>query len=185
MLAKYFLVFLMVSTLSACSMVAPKYTPSVANISQLKMAKLKPLAIGKISADPALGSNNDSIGLRGSSMSSPYGSYSAYLEEALRSEFQAAGLLDGASGTRITGSLIKNDVSVGGFTTGDAIIEARIQVMRDNSVSYDKIKTAVLQFESSFAGAVAIPKGRDMYPVVAQKFIEQLATDSDFIGSLK
>ena len=185
MLAKYLLVLLMVSTLSACSMVAPKYTPSVANISQLKMAKLKPLAIGRISADPALGSNNDSIGLRGSSMSSPYGSYTIYLEEALRSEFQAAGLFDAAAGTRVTGTLIKNDVSVGGFTTGDAIIEARIQVIRDSLVTYDKVKTAVIQFESSFAGAVAIPKGRDMYPVVAQKFIEQLAADPDFIGSLK
>jgi hypothetical protein len=42
-----------------------------------------------------------------------------------------------------------------------------------------------MQFESSFAGAVAIPKGRDMYPIAVQKFIELLVADTDFINSIK
>ncbi len=185
MIVRTLLVVLLLSALSACSMLAPKYTPAVANISQLKMAKIGPVAVGKVTPDSALQGNNDSIGLRGSSMYSPYGSYAAYLEEALKAEFQSAGLLDMASNVLIGSTLIKNDVSVGGFSTGDAIIEAKVQVKRGGSITYDKIKTATLQFESSFAGAVAIPKGRDMYPIAVQKFIEQLLADSDFMAALK
>ena len=168
-----------------CSMTAPQYTPSVANIGQLKTAKLKPLAVEKVVPDTALGSNNESIGLRASSMNSPTGSYSTYIEEAIKSEFQAAGLLDPASSTKLSGVLVKNDVNVGGFSTGDSIIEARVKVTKAGTVAYDKLKTATLQFESSFAGPVAIPKGRDMYPVTVQKFIETLISDSDFVSALK
>jgi hypothetical protein len=167
-----------------CSMTAPQYTPSVANIGQLKTAKLKPLAVEKVAPDPALKSN-ESIGLRGSSMSSPTGSYSSYIEEALKSEFQLAGLLDPLSSTKLSGVVVKNDVNVGGFSTGDSIIEARVKITKDGTVAYDKLKTATLQFESSFAGAVAIPKGRDMYPMTVQKFIEILISDSDFVSALK
>jgi len=168
-----------------CSMTAPQYTPSVANIGQMKAIKLTPMAVEKVVPDAALGSNNESIGLRASSLSSPTGSYSSYLEEALKSEFQAAGLLDQASTTKLSGILVKNDVNVGGFSTGDSIVEARVKVMKAGTVAYDKLKTATLQFESSFAGAVAIPKGRDMYPVTVQKFIEVLISDNDFISALK
>lgn len=170
---------------AGCSMTAPQYTPSLANIGQLKTSKLKPLAVDKVVPDSALGSNNESIGLRGSSLNSPTGSYSSYLEEALKSEFQAAGLLDPASTTKLSGVLVKNDVNIGGFSTGDSIVEARVKVTKAGAVAYDKLKTATLQFESSFAGAVAIPKGRDMYPVTVQKFIEILINDGDFVSALK
>lgn len=179
------LVAALVGLVTGCSMTAPQYTPSVANIGQLKMVKLRPLAVEKIMPDPTLGSNNESIGLRGSSMTSPNGSYSAYLEEAIKSELQAAGLLDLSSPTRLSGVLIKNDINIGGFSTGDSIIEVRIKVTKDGGVAYDKLKTTTLQFESSFAGAVAIPKGRDMYPITVQKFIETLTADNDFISALK
>lgn len=170
---------------AGCSMTAPQYTPSLANIGQLKTSKLKPLAVDKVVPDATLGSNNESIGLRGSSLNSPTGSYSSYLEEALKSEFQAAGLLDPASTTKLSGVLVKNDVNIGGFSTGDSIVEARVKVIKGGTVAYDKLKTATLQFESSFAGAVAIPKGRDMYPVTVQKFIETLINDGDFVSALK
>lgn len=170
---------------AGCSMTAPQYSPSVANIGQLKMANLKPLAVEKVVPDSVLGSTNDTIGLRGGSMSSPTGSYSTYLEEAIKSEMQAAGLLDQSSSTKLSGVLVKNDVNIGGFSTGDSIVEARVKVTKAGTVAYDKLKTATLQFESSFAGAVAIPKGRDMYPVTVQKFIETLISDSDFLTALK
>lgn len=178
-------IFMLVGMLGGCGLTAPQYTPSVANIGQLKAAKLRSVAVTKVTPDPTLGSNNESIGLRAASMNSPTGNFSSYVEEALKSEFQAAGLLDPASTIQMSGILVKNDVSVGGFSTGDSIIEARIKVTKDGTVAYDKLKTATLQFESSFAGAVAIPKGRDMYPITVQKFIEVLISDGDFIGALK
>lgn len=173
------------SLVVGCSINTPQYSPSVTNIGQLKMAKLKPLAIDKVVPDAALGSNDSSISLRGSSMSPTNGSYSSYLQEALKAEFQAAGLLDPSSQVRFSGVLIKNDVNVAGFSTGDSIIEAKIKITKAGHIVYDKLKTATLQFESSFAGAVAIPKGQSMYPATVQKFIETLITDSDFISALQ
>lgn len=174
-----------VSLVVGCSINTPQYSPSVANIGQLKMAKLKPLAIDKVVPDAVLGSNDSSISLRGSSMSPTNGSYSSYLQEALKTEFQAAGLLDASSQVKLSGVLIKNDVNVAGFSTGDSIIEAKIKITKAGHIVYDKLKTATLQFESSFAGAVAIPKGQSMYPTTVQKFIETLVTDSDFISVLQ
>ncbi len=185
MFGKFWVLSLSVMLISGCSIMTPQYSPSVANIGQMKMANIRPLAVTKVTADPALGSNNESIGLRGSPLRPANGSYSAYLEDAIKSEFQAAGLLDPSSATQLSGVLIKNDVNVGGFSTGDSIIEAKITVTKAGNVVFDKVKTATLQFESSFLGAIAIAKGRDMYAPTVQKFIESLISDQDFISALK
>jgi hypothetical protein len=71
------------------------------------------------------------------------------------------------------------------MSEGTGEIEATVTVKRDSQVRYEKVKSAKITFESSFAGAVAIPAGRRAYPELVQKFLAALYADPDFIAALK
>ena len=171
--------------LSGCSLMAPNYSASVENAQVLRDSGANKTRVGKFQADPKTG-NNDVISLRGSSMTSPVGGkFTEYLEDAIRSELSAARIFDEKSMVEIGGVLIQNDVSVGNMSEGNGIMEARIVVKRDNQVRFDKVKSATITFESSFAGAIAIPRGVESYPNLVQKFLSTLYSDKEFIEALK
>lgn len=177
--------FVLVLSVSACSVVAPNYSPAVESVQLLRDSGAKPAKVGKFEADPKTG-NNEGISLRGASMISPVGGkYSAYVEEAMRSDLRAARLLDEKSALEITGMLIQNDVSVGSISEGVAMMEGRIVVKRDGQVRYDQTKSVRFVFESSFAGAIAVPKGVQAYPELVQKFLAAVYSDKEFINALK
>lgn len=176
---------LLVLAVSACSVVAPNYSPAVENVQMLRDSGAKPAKVGSFKADPKAG-NDEEISLRGSSMTSPVGGkYSAYVEDAMRSDLRAARLLDEKSALEITGILIQNDVDVSGISEGMAIMEGRVLVKRGDEVRYDRTKSVKIVFESSFAGAIAIPKGIQAYPELVQKFLSAVYSDKEFINSLK
>jgi hypothetical protein len=171
-----------VLVISGCSTTATPYGLSVDHVEALKKAGVSPAAVGKFSTPDAI----NSISLRGGTMKSPVGgSYGAYLADAISQELALAKLLDPKSGTEISGDLQKNDVDVSGFITGTAVLEARIIVRKPGQVRFDKVKSASLEFDSNFIGAIAIPRGKDNYPVVVQKFLTELYADPDFIAALK
>jgi hypothetical protein len=176
---------LFVLLLSGCALTAPNYSASVENAQILRDSGVGKARVGKFQADPKTG-NNESISLRGSSMTSPVGGkFTDYLEDAIRSELSAARIFDDKSDVEISGVIAQNDVSVGSISEGTGIFEARVVVKRDSQVRFDKTKSVTIKFESSFAGAVAIPKGVESYPTLVQKFLSQLYADKDFIGALK
>lgn len=173
-----------VAVLSGCAMTTPNYPPSIDNIEALKR-NAAPMALGAFTVQAGL-AGGTSIGLRGNSMNSSVGSdYAAYLAEALRQELTLAGKLDPRSRITITGLLLKNDIAAGGFTTNSGEIEARFSVSRDGQPRYAKAHRAEMSWESSFAGAVAIPKAQLQYPLMVQKLIGQLLADPEFIAALK
>lgn len=164
---------------------APPYAPSVENAHALRDSGAGVAKVGKFRADPKTG-NNDYISLRGLPLTSPVGGkYTDYIEEALRSELRAARLLDDKAAVEITGFLMKNDVDISGAKEGWAEIEARVIVRRGGQVRFNKVKYAKTTFESSFAGAVAMPRGAQSYPEVVRKFMSVLFSDQDFISALK
>ena len=165
---------------------APSYNPSVENIQKLRDSGAAPARVGTFEAKLVSGQRDDYIQLRASSMESPYGArFTAYIEKALEADLAAAQLLDEKSNGVIAGVVTRNDVSVGSFTEGTGEIEATVTVKRDGQVRYEKVKSAKITFESSFAGAVAIPAGRRAYPELVQKFLATLYADPDFIAALK
>jgi len=168
-----------------CAQTASQYAPSIENVQRLRDSGAGRTQIGRFEAESREAKVN-AITLRGSPLVSPYGEkYTSYLEEALRTEFRAAQLLDDKATLEIGGVLLKNDVNVAGFTEGYAEMEARVVVKRDGQARYDRVKYTKIVFESSFAGAIAIPRGVQAYPELVAKFLSDLYADKEFIAALR
>lgn len=171
--------------LSACSTMAPSYSPSVENVQSLRDSGASPVRSVKFDADPKT-ANNESISLRGAGMVSPVdGKYSAYVEDAMRAELRTARLLDDKSDIEISGVLTQNDVSVGSITEGTAQMEGRILVKRKGLARFEQTKAVKFTFESSFVGAIAIPNGVRAYPELVRRFLAAIYSDQEFINALK
>lgn len=171
---------------SGCAQMAPNYNPSVENIQKMRDSGVARVRVGTFEPKLVEGQKNDAIGLRASDMLSPYGGkFTTYIEEALKSELKAARLLDDKSTIEIGGVVTRNDVSIASLSEGNGEIEARVVVKKAGQVRYDKVKLTRTTFESSFAGAVAIPAGRAAYPELVRKFLAGLYGDPEFIAALK
>lgn len=172
--------------LSACSTVAPKYVPTPDNVNRLRDVGADSIKLGAFQADPASAGAVNSLSIRGGSYVSPYeGSYVNYLKEALRAELNDARLLDPSASVEIAGVLVRNELNAAGFSTANALIEARFTVKRGDQVRYDKVKSAKYEWESSFVGGIAIPRAQQNYPVVVQKLLADLYLDPEFVLAIK
>ena len=179
-------VLLVCCTLFAgCTIVAPGYRGSVGNIDKLKAAHLGGVVIGSITKDSASKSDVDQLTIRGSTYSSPYGSFTAYFQEALTQEFRDAGLRDAASKVEVSGVLIRNELDGSGISLGFAEIEARLTVRRSGVVAFEATKATRIEWPSNFIGAVAIPRAAQSYPLVVQKLLAEFYSDAAFTDALK
>jgi hypothetical protein len=169
--------------LTGCSTPAPPYSVSIPNVQTLKNTNSAAVGVGEFTAQrPA---NNDSIGIRAGSMTSPKGTFAAYVQDALTQELAEAKLFDAKSGIQVTAVLTKNDISGAGIITNSAEIEARFTVKRGGNVVFDKVKAARTEWESSFAGPIAIPRAMQNYPNVVSALLKQLYDDKDFVDAIK
>jgi hypothetical protein len=183
--ARRALVVLAAALAAGCAMQAPRYQPSLDNVEAAKKLPA-PVALGTFTVSTTGGDGVKSIGLRGSGMTSPVGdSYAAYLADALQQELQLAGRIDAKSKVIITGVLLKNDIAAGGFSTNSGEIEAEFVVVNDGKERFRGTKRAELSWDSSFIGAVAIPKAQQQYPLLVQKLLTQLFADAAFVAALK
>lgn len=184
-LLKLLLLALASMELSGCAtFVAPNYSPSYEAIDQVKKVNADHFAVGTVQpTDP--GAKVNSISLRGASLKSPSGTFSKYLENALISDLTEMGFYDASSSSRIDATILKNDIDVSGLSVGTGVLEANIKVTGGGAVLLDKTYTAPTQFESSFAGAVAIPKGQSEYSNLVRTFLRQVYADPAFIEAIK
>jgi hypothetical protein len=170
---------------TGCATTAPKYNTNFDNVAKLRAADLAPAKIAVMTKESGAKSDVDSLTIRGGSYKSPYGSYTAYVREALKQEFNDARLDDPNSTVEVGGVLLRNVLDASGFSRAFAEIEARIQVKRDQKIVYNSIKTARVEWDSSFVGAVAIPRAAQSYPSVIQKLLGELYADPQFLAALK
>lgn len=169
---------------TGCTIMAPSYMPDYTALDSLKRQKVSKMAIAQVEPkDPTAKVNN--ITLRGSPLASPSGSYAQYLEDAIKSDLTEINLFDPNSLFRLSAFLLNNDINVGGFSTGYGTIEAKFSITRNGAAKFDKTIAAETQFESSFAGAVAIPKGQIEYPYLVRALLKKLYTDKEFINALQ
>jgi hypothetical protein len=165
-----------------CASTAPKYTPSLDNVAVIKNAGSPKAKVADFTITPDV----NRVTLRGGALESPInGSYGAYLADAIRQELDLAKALDPASTVEISGALLKNDVNVANIITGSANLEARVVVKKDGQIRFDKVKSASMEWESSYFGATAIPRGMQNYPIAVQKLIAAIFADSEFLQALK
>jgi hypothetical protein len=171
--------FLLVCSLSGCTMNAVQYQPDFNLVNHLKDQDLQAIAVGDITeANPQV----NKINLRGSPMVSPFNnSYADYLEVALVEQLTQANLYDSSSSINISGSLLENDVNTMGFTVGIANISARFIVDKSGATVYDKVISIRYEWPSSFVGAVAIPNAQNNYPAAIKKLISKFMRDQEFL----
>ncbi|EGK70402.1 MAG: hypothetical protein GY848_18060 [Methyloversatilis sp.] len=163
---------------------APHYTGSIENVQRLKATPFS-VKVGRVDA-PVTKAAPYPISLRASPLISPYeNSFGSYLAEAIRTELKLAGRLSPDSEIEITGTVLRNDIDVSGFSVAFGDIEARFVVMKGNDVRYDQVKSAHHQWESAFAGAIAIPQAVNEYPRLVQKLLATLYADSAFLNALQ
>lgn len=164
-----------------CAGPAPNYSPSIDNVELLKRNSSDSIKVGQFDVTQGMSGAN-AMSLRANSMVSPVGThYGDYLATALRQELELAKLQSPQSRLEISGVLVKNNIDAGGISSNEGQIEARFIVKRTDQVTYDKVKKAELRWDSSFAGAVAIPLAANNYPLMVQKLLNGLFSDPDFI----
>ena len=174
------------AVLAGCAGPAPNYSPSIDNVESLKKAGANvAVKSGEIGVTPGMSGAN-ALSLRAKSITSPVGNhYGDYLAAALRQELEMAKLGNPQSGVEISGTLLKNNIDAGGFRTNQGQMEARFLVKSAGQVRFDKVKRIEHQWESSFAGAVAIPLAANNYPVMVQKLVGSLVNDPDFVKAIR
>jgi hypothetical protein len=174
-----------IAAMTGCAVQTPPYPTSINNVSTLKNHGDSTVAVGAFSVKAGI-PGEAVIGMRGNSMTSSVGAnYAAYLAEALRSELELARRLDPQAKIEISGVLIRNDLDASGISTGKGSMEAQFVVRRDGQVKYDQIKQASAEWESSFAGAIAIPKAVQNYPVIVQGLLAALYGDAEFQAAIR
>jgi len=173
------------TALSGCaSFVTPEYSADYAAVDALKRQSLKPASVGKVQPeDPGAKVNN--ITLRGTKLAASTGTFALYVEQALIRDLTEAGLYDKAAGKRLDLRLVRNDIDVSGFSTGEGDIATEVTVTEGGNVLFKKQFDAKTQFESSFAGAVAIPKGQAEYPRLVRELLSVIYRDAGLVAALK
>jgi hypothetical protein len=172
--------------LVGCTTVLPPPMAGGENSQSLRAANLTPTNVGVFKLAAGLPPQLDKElagGLRGGNIAAPSGSFSQQLKDALKAELQSAGLLDLQSRTTIEGQLTdsKVDAAIG---TGTARLAARFQVLRDGQVLFDKELAAEDSWDSSFVGAIAIPRAIEHYGGMYKLLVGKLLNEPDFRRAL-
>lgn len=172
------------AVVAGCATKAPSYQASIDNVQLLQKAKGGAVRVGEFTVKPgAVGAT--SISLRATTMESPVGgNFAAYLGDALRQELDLAKRLDPASRVEVTGTLLGNDIDTA-MGTASGYAEAQFVVSKDGQVRYSKTKRGSKSWESSFVGAIAIPKAQQSYTLIVQELLSSLYSDAEFTDALK
>lgn len=174
-----------VLALSGCaSLVAPPYSPDYATLDRLKGQPLQKVSVGTFRPTEESAPVN-TIGLRAARMVSPRGSFARYLEDALIHDLREVSLHDPASNLRVEATVLKNTIDIGGISTGSGHMQVELAVLRGTSAVLKKTYEATTQFESSFAGNIAIPKGQAEYANLVRSLLAKVYADPAFVNALK
>ncbi|HOY70060.1 MAG TPA: hypothetical protein PL131_05270 [Methylotenera sp.] len=182
---RFFLFAALTTNLIGCaSLSAPPYSPDYQTLDKLKTLNIQKMALGEFQPrDPAASVNK--ISLRGSSLKAQEGAFSIYLENAMRDDLKEIGVLDQASSTKIDAMVIKNDIDISGISKGSGNMEVKISILKDGNLALEKVYTTTTNFESSFAGAVAIGIGQREYPNLVRAFLKDIYNDPEFIKAVQ
>jgi len=180
------LLALTVSVLSTgcANFVAPDYSADYSAVDALKRSGLAKSSVGKVQPEDAAAKVN-SISLRGSSLKAGDTTFAGYVGRAMMSDLKEAGLYDANAQRRIDMVLLKNEIDVSGFSEGMGSIEVQLTVSEGSKTLLQKNYTAKTRFASSFAGAVAIPKGQTEYPNLVRELLASIYRDQAFVQALR
>jgi hypothetical protein len=169
---------------TGCTFVAPQYQAHVGNTLVLKEAGLDKVSIGDVAKSPPK-AKVERISARGSGVKSPYGSYREYLREALKAEFDQAGLLDPNANLVIEGMLLQNSLSAAGLSRNHGDISAELTIKRDRALVWKGTKSCRHEWDSTLLGAIAIPRAVENYGILWRLLVAEFLKDPEFMAALK
>lgn len=176
---------MLASTLFGCAtLLTPSYSPDYETLDKLKKLNLQKMAVGDFEPRNP-NSPLNKISLRAASLRAPEGAFSIYLENAIRSDLKEIGIFDQASSAKLDATIIKNDIDISGISKGSGILEAKLTVSKNGNPTFNKIYAATTNFESSFAGAVAIGIGQKEYSSLVRAFLKKVYSDPEFIQAVQ
>jgi hypothetical protein len=169
---------------SGCAqLMAPSYSSDYASLDRLKTTRPEKTSVATFQpTDPNHAVNN--LTLRGARLKSPSGSFAKYLENALIGDLKEISVYDPDASTRIAAVIQHNEMAIGGMNTGEGLMDVELTVTRAGTERLRKIYQARTSFESSFAGAVAIPKGQSEYPNLVRTLVRNVYSDPAFIAAI-
>lgn len=146
---------------------------------------MEKLAVGEFKLAPGAKPGIDrSVSSRGSTASPKEGSFSDYLKAALTSDLKASGLYDPSAPVSIQGQLVDAQLDTG-VSTGKALISAHFQVINSGQTVFDKTLKDEHTWDSSFIGAVAIPRAFNEYQAGYTNLLDQLYKDPEFLKACR
>lgn len=164
-------------------LVAPPYSSDYEALDNLKRAHAERVTVATVQpTDPKSPVNN--LSLRGAGLRSASGTFAKYLEDALVGDLREISLYDPSAHTRIDAVIQKNEIAVSNIATGSGSMDVELTVLRDGSQRLRKLYSVQTTFESSFAGAVAIPKGQSEYPNLVRALLRKVYSDPAFIQAI-
>lgn len=163
---------------------APPYTPDYESVDRLKAASLPPVAVNPVQPNNPDAKVNK-ITLRGARLGAANGTFARYVEEALIRDLKEAGLYSAESPTRISATLLVNDVDVTGFVTGDGTLDLEVVVTRADKTRLRKTYKTVTHFDSNFMGMIALQQGMAAYPALVRAALKQIYADPEFINAIR
>lgn len=174
---------LAVFTTGCAQLKAASYAADYEALDRLKASKPMAVSVGTVQpTDPNDAVNN--LSLRGARLTSPTGTFSKYLEDALVRDLKEASAFDAASNTKLDIRILGNEINVGGVVTGTGSMEIELTVTRAGTQRLHKKYTANTRFESSFAGIVAIPAGQAAYPDLVRTMLRTVYSDPQFVAAI-
>lgn len=166
--------------LQGCGVTMTRYEPSFENVQTLKRnPPLQPIHQAQVSA----AAGQDSLHVRGNSVTSPSGSITQHIQDALNGELDRAGLIDPQSPRQLNVLVTRSELTAG-VGTGTGTIAARFTLVDGGTVEYDATKQVSSQWNSSFFGAVAIPNAANAYNPLVRDLLKALYSDPLFTQAL-
>ncbi len=167
--------------LQGCGVTMTRYEPSYENVQRLKQTPpLQSIGTAEVKAESGQGT----LTVRANPISSPSGSIPLHIQDAVNEELRRAGLLDPQAPRHLNILLVKNELTAG-MGTGTGQIAARFTLLKGNDVVYDATKDVSSQWDSSFFGAIAIPRAAFAYNPMVRDLLKTLYSDPQFIQALK
>lgn len=182
---KLFILAILLSFLPGCATFQPpSYSPDYETLDNLKKLNLAKLSVESFRPkDPKAAVNN--ISLRGGSMKAVEGAFSTYIENAIRSDMKEVGIFDPAANLKLDATVIKNDIDISGISKGSGTLAVKLLITKNGTTTLNKEYSTTTQFESSFAGAVAIGIGQREYPNLVRSFLKNVYNDPEFLNAIK
>ncbi|KPZ12556.1 hypothetical protein ALO41_100752 [Pseudomonas amygdali pv. ulmi] len=174
------LVALLALLMQGCGVTMTRYEPSFDNVQKLKQTPpLLPIRQTQVSA----AAGQDSLHVRGNPVTSPSGSITQHIQDALTGELDRAGLIDPQSPRQLNVLVTQNELTAG-MGTGTGTIAARFTLIDGEKVEYDATKQFSSQWNSSFLGAIAIPNAANAYNPLVRDLLKALYSDPLFTQAL-